>query len=171
MKKFWLLASSITLALGLAACSDKEESKTEEKTSGETAKEEPAKETNLKKPMVNFYSELTTAINGADADLNAYEHEEKPTPEMKTKASESAAAVAEAVKGVQIPEELKDQKADLEAALKDLSDSYQAKSQELTKPAPSLDAASATFTQGVDKLGATFESVELLKPDLGKQVN
>jgi ABC-type transporter Mla subunit MlaD len=55
--------------------------------------------------------------------------------------------------------------------LKDIADSYQAKADELKKASPSLDAANATFTKGVDELGKVFESVKLFKPDLGKGVN
>ncbi|RFU61140.1 hypothetical protein [Peribacillus glennii] len=165
MKKLWLLGSAFTLALGLAACSDK--------TEGESAeKETAASEKDLKGSMVRFYGDLTKTINEKDADLNAYElAEEKPTPDMKTKAGESAAAVAEAVKTVEIPVELKDQKADIEAALKDVTDSYQVKADELKKDAPSLDSANETLSQAEEKLGKAFESVKLMKVSLLKEVN
>jgi type II secretory pathway predicted ATPase ExeA len=111
-------------------------------------------------------------INQKDADLNAYElSEEEPTPEMKAKASESAEAVAEELKNVQIPKELNKQKADLETALKDINDSYVAKAAELKKEESSLDAANTTFTQGEERLGKVFESLGLGKPSLNKEVN
>jgi hypothetical protein len=165
MKKFWVLASALTLALGLAACSDKSEGSSEKK---EAPKEEKV---NMKREFVNFYSDIKKTINENDADLNAYETAaETPTADMKTKASDSAAAVAAALNSLQVPATIKDQKADLEAAVKEIASSYQAKSDELKKDAPSLDAANATFQQGVDKLGASFESVKLLKPNLAKEI-
>jgi hypothetical protein len=90
---------------------------------------------------------------------------------MKTKASAASAAVATELNNIQIPAELKDQKSDLEAAVKDITASYQMKADELKKDTPSMDAANASFTKGQDELGKVFESVKLLKPDLSKQVN
>lgn len=166
MKKIFLLASVLTLALGLAACSSSSDNAAKKENKGtETAK------TDLKKPMVKFFMDLSKKINAKDADLNTYENAEAPTPEEKQAAITSATAVAEEVKSIQVPTELKSKKADLESALKDIADSYQAKAEELKKDAPSLDAANATFTQGEEKLGKVFTSVKLLKPSLNKEVN
>jgi uncharacterized protein involved in exopolysaccharide biosynthesis len=90
---------------------------------------------------------------------------------MKAKAGESAEAVAEELKNVQIPEELKEQKADLEAALKEINDSYAAKAAELKKEESSLDAANTTFTKGEEKLGKVFENLGLGKPSLNTEEN
>ena len=177
MKKFLLLISALTMAFGLAACSGKDNTTTEKKETKEAA---APKETDLKKPMVKFYMDLGKTVNDKDADLNSYEAlvakaaedpEVKIEADQKTKASEAAAAVASALKGVQVPAELKDQKADLEAAIQDFAASYQAKADELKKDTPSFDAAEATFTQGEEKLAKAYESVKLLPPSLGKQVN
>lgn len=167
MKKILLTVSAFTLALGLAACSSNNSGSTEKKstTGTETAKAD------LKKPMVKFFMNLSKKINAKDADLNTYENAEQPTPEMKPAASASAAAVAEEIKTIKVPAELKSKQADIESALKDFVDSYQAKAEELKKDAPSMDAANATFTQGEDKLGKVFLSVKLLKPSLNKEVN
>ncbi|CAM3844764.1 hypothetical protein [Mesobacillus zeae] len=169
MKKFWLLAMALTFAIGLTACSGgkKEESSSESKKETEKAPESSAKST-----LYKFYMDMSKTINDADADLNAYENAapEEQTPEMKTKASESAANVSKALDQVEVPGELKDQKADLEAAIKDFSASYKAKAEELKKDEPSLDAANATFTTGEEKLGKAFESVKMKKPSLVKEV-
>jgi hypothetical protein len=71
----------------------------------------------------------------------------------------------------QVPAELKDKKADLEAAIKDFAASYQTKADELKKDAPNLEAATASFTQAEEKLGKVFESEKLLPPSIDKQVN
>jgi uncharacterized lipoprotein len=177
VRKFLVLVLALTMAIGLAACSSKDDTKTANKEKKET---ETPKATDVKKPMVKFYMDLGNKINAVDADLNSYDAAvakaaQDPTkkiePEQKTKASESAAAVALALKNVQVPTELKNQKADLEAAIQDFAASYQAKADELKKDAPSFDAAEATFAQGEEKLGKVFESVKLLPPSLGKQVN
>ena len=168
MKKFWILLTALTFAIGLTACSAEKDAEPEKKETEEVAKEPAA---NPKSVLYKFYRSLVNAINEADVDLNAYEGEEEPTPEMKNAASESAAAVATKVQSMEIPAGLEDQKADLEAALKDIAASYQAKADELKKDAPSMDAADASFTQGVEKLGAAFESIEMRVPDLAKEVN
>lgn len=166
MKKILLVVSVFTLAFVLGACSS---------NSGEEAKKETksaeANKADLKKPLVKFYMELARKINAKDADLNKYENAEQQTPEMKPAASASASAVAQEIKSIQVPADLKTKKADIEAALKNIADSYQAKSEELKKDAPSLDAANAEFSQGEEKLGQVFLSVKLLKPSLNKEVN
>lgn len=174
MKKFWFLISVFMLSIGLAACSEESEGTTKEQdtAAGEEATEEGAdKEQNAKSAMMQFYMTVSKAINENDADLNAYEASEEPTAEMKSAAEASAAAVVEGLNGVEVPEELADHKADLEAAIKDLSDSYQAKADELKKDAPSLDAANETFTQGDEKFGKVFEAVGLNPSSLGTEVN
>ena len=93
MKKFWILLSAITFAIGLTACSaEKEEAQPEKKETEKAA--EPA--ANPKSVMYKFYMSLVNSINEADADLNAYEGEEDPKAqaELKAAASESEAAVA-----------------------------------------------------------------------------
>lgn len=167
MKKVLLLASAATMAVGLAACSSN--SADSNKKSTDTA--QTSSTTNVKKEMVKFYMGFTNEINAKDADLNAYEAADKPDAAMKQKASDSAAAVASYLKNVQIPATLKDQKAALETAIKDLADSYQAKADELKKAAPSLDAANQTFAKGDDELGNVFVGVKLFKPSLAKEVD
>lgn len=170
MKKIWFLLSTLLLSVGLTACAEDNSGQMEEQ---EVIKNETTDTaTDAKKALVKFYMKYSDTINQKDADLNAYElSEEEPTAEMKAKASESAEAVAEELKNVQIPKELNEQKADLEAALKDINDSYVAKSAELKKEESSLDLANTTFTQGEDKLGKVFESLGLGKPSLNTEVN
>lgn len=167
MKKFWILLSAITFAIGLTACSaEKEEAQPEKKESEEAAK--PA--ANPKSVMYKFYMSIVNTINEADADLNAYEGAEEPTAEDKAAASESAAAVATKVEGLEVPADLNDQKADLETALNDIAESYKMKSEELKKDAPAFDAADEKFAQGEEKIGAAFESLEMNKPSLAKEL-
>jgi ABC-type Na+ efflux pump permease subunit len=168
MKKFWILLSAITFAIGLTACSAEKEAEPEKKETEEAAK--PA--VNPKSAMYKFYMSVVSTINEADADLNAYEGEEDPKAqaELKAAASASAAAVAANVEALEVPADLKDQKADLEVAIKDLAAAYSAKAEELKKDAPNMEAADATFAQGEEKLAAAFESVGMNKPVLSKEL-
>ncbi|WHY78855.1 hypothetical protein QNH20_06910 [Neobacillus sp. WH10] len=177
MKKFLVSLSALTMAIGLTACTSNEEAKTEKK---EEPKEAAAPKVDIKKELVKFYMDLGNKINAKDADLNTYvakatkedaKPEELPTAEDRAKASDSAGSVAAELNSVQIPAELKNQKTDLEAAIKDYAASYQAKADELKKDAPSLDAADEIFAQGEEKLGKVFEGEKLLPPSLAKQVN
>jgi hypothetical protein len=170
MKKKWFLLSTLLLSIGLTACTEDNSGQPEEQE--DTKNETTDPETDAKKALVKFYMKYSDIINQKDADLNGYElSEEAPTAEMKAKAGESAEAVAEELKNVQIPAELKEQKADLEAALKEINDSYVAKAAELKKEESSLDTANTTFTEGEEKLGKVFESLGLGKPSLNTEVN
>jgi ABC-type glycerol-3-phosphate transport system substrate-binding protein len=173
MKKLLVLLAALLMAIGLAACSSKENSEVK-------AEKSSVPKTDVKKEMVKFYTELGKVINANDIDLNSYEADVekaaqdpkiKIEPEEKIKASESAAAVVTALKDVQVPASLKDQKTDLEAALKDYIASYQMKADELKKDTPSLDKANASFKQGEEKLGKAHESINLLPSSLSGQVN
>ncbi|MEY2191716.1 hypothetical protein AB7942_03125 [Neobacillus sp. BF23-41] len=176
MKKFFVLLFALAMAIGLTACSSNNESKTDKKEN----KEEAAPKVDVKKELVKFYMDLGNKINAKDTDLNVYvakatkedaKPEELPTAEDRAKASEAAAAVATELNNYQVPEELKDKKADLDSAIKDYAASYQTKADELKKDVPNLDAASASLTQAEEKLGKVFESEKLLPPSLDKQVN
>ncbi len=168
MKKLWFIFSVLILSIGLTACADKGENKETAGASEDTADSK----TDAKKELMKFYVSITQSINEVDGDLNAYElSETEPTAEMKTKASESAAAVAENLKKIEVPANLKDQKADLEAAIKDLQASYETKAEELKKDAPSLDATNETFMKADEKIGSLFESVDLMKSSINAEVN
>lgn len=169
MKKFLILLLAITFAIGLTACSaEKEEAQPEKKKTEEAAK--PA--ANPKSVMYKFYMNIVRSINEADAELNAYEGEEDPKAqaELKAAASESAAAVAANVEGLEVPAELEDQKADVEAALSDIAESYKLKAEELKKDAPAFDAADEKFAQGEEKIGDVFESLDMNRPSLAKEL-
>ena len=179
LKKFLLSLAALTFVFGLAACSSNSGEKTAKKDT-KTTEEASAPKVDVKKELVRFYMDLGNRINAKDADLNAYmakaskedaKPEELPTAEDRAKASASAAAVAAELNSYQVPVELKDQKADLEAAIKDYAASYQAKADELKKDKPAFEAADATFAQGEQKLAAVFEGAKLLAPSLGKQVD
>ncbi|MDQ0413116.1 MULTISPECIES: hypothetical protein [Mesobacillus] len=166
MKKFWIFLAAIAFALGLAACSADKEVQP-----GNTATEKAEKPAeNPKSTLFRFYMSIVNTINQADADLNAYEGAEEPTPDEKVAASTSAAAVESDLQGLEVPAELKDQKADLEAALKDLAESYNMKAEELKKDTPALDPANEKFAQAEEKIGAAFESVDMKKPSLAKEL-
>ncbi|ALC89263.1 hypothetical protein AM500_05285 [Bacillus sp. FJAT-18017] len=169
MKKIWLAVLTLALALALGACSNGDQ-KADDKESKDPAASTEEK-ANPKKALVQFYNNLVSEINAQDAGLGAYMGAEKPTAEEKTAASDSAANVAKAVSGLEIPEELKDQKADMEAALKDFSTSYEQKAEELKKDTPAFEESDATFAAGQEKLGKVFEAVGLRQPDLSKEVN
>lgn len=169
MKKLWLVSSALTLAIVLGACSNSAQQESE-KENGDSAASATEK-ADPKKALVRFYMDLTKEINEHDADLNAYINAEEKTPEMKTAAAQSASTVAQELNKMEIPGDIKDQKADIEAALKDISHSYELKAEELKKDAPSFEESDNTFLRGQEKLGTAFESVKLLKPDLSKEVN
>jgi hypothetical protein len=168
MKKLWILLTALIMAFALTACAEKTEEKADKKEAAGPTEEEVKEK---KKALVKFYNGLVENINAADADLNSYEGADAPEPEQKAKASESAATVANAVKDITVPEELKDQKADIESALKDISDSYLAMADELKKDAPSLDAAYETFKKGEEKIGKIHEDNKMFKPSLSTSVN
>lgn len=179
MKKFLLSLAALTLVFALAACSSSDENKTEEKDTKKTEEEAAAPKADVKKELVKFYNELATKVNAKDGDLNAYEAkaakkdpkpEDLPTAEDRAKASESAAAVAAELNNTQIPAELKDHQADLEAALKEYASSYQAKADELKKDAPNFEAADTTFANAEEAFGKVFEAEKLFPPSLGAQV-
>lgn len=156
------------MAFALSACAEKTEEKVDKKeAAGPTEEEVKAK----KKVLVKFYNGLVNEINTADVDLNTYEGADEPEPEQKTKASESAAAVADALEAITVPADLKDQKADIEAALKELAAAYQLMAEELKKDAPSLDAAYETFKTGDEKMGKIYEDNKMFKPSLSTSVN
>ncbi|KKK36773.1 hypothetical protein WQ57_17585 [Mesobacillus campisalis] len=167
MKNLLLSFIAITLAIVLSACGG-ENKEAEQDTA---AKEGASEETNIKKPLVQYYMGMVKTINEHDAELNAYEQAEEPASDMKAAASSSAAAVAEEVQKLEIPEELKEQKADIENAVGDIISSYEMKAEELEKDAPALDEANEVFAQGVAKLGTIFENAGLQKPGLAKEVN
>jgi hypothetical protein len=179
MKKFLLSLAALTVVFALAACSGSDESKTEEKDT-KTTEEAEAPKADVKKELVKFYNELATKVNAKDAELNAYvakasqenpKPEDLPTAEDRAKASESAAAVATELNNTQIPAELKDHQADLEAAVKEYAASYQAKADELKKDAPNFEAADTTFANAEEALGKVFQAEKLFPPSLGKQVD
>ncbi|MCM3767322.1 hypothetical protein [Neobacillus niacini] len=179
MKKFLVSLAALALFLGLAACSSNDESKTEEKDTKKT-EEAAAPKNDVKKDLVKFYNGLAEKINAKDGDLNAYEAkaakkdpkpEDLPTAEDRAKASESAAAVAAELNSTQIPVELKDHQADLEAAVKEYAAAYQAKADELKKDAPNFEAAEATYTKAEEALGKVYEAEKMFPPSLGNQVN
>jgi hypothetical protein len=166
MKKQMILIPVITMAIGLTACSTNSDS---EKKTTKTAS--AATQADVKRPLVRFFMDLSKQINAKDINLNVYEGKDQPSAEMKAKASESAAEVANQLRQIQIPSALKGQKVQLEAALKDMADSYAAKAEELKQAAPSFDQANAVFTKGEDELGMVYENNHLLKPSLNKEVN
>ena len=167
MKKHMILIPAITMAIGLTACSTVSQTNSEKNTKTASA----ATQNDVKRPLVRFFMELSKTINAKDVDLNAYESKDLPTPEMKVKASESADEVAGQLRQIQIPSELKGQKVQLEAALKDIADSYAAKAEALKQDVPPLDQANAVFIKGEDALGMVYENNHLLKPSLNKEVN
>ena len=175
MKKFWVLLFALLLTVGLAACSDSKEDETVEEAKKEEVNTEEATadtEKKVKSSMVQFYMMIAKTINDRDADLNAYEVSEvPPTAEMKTAASASATAVAKELEKIEVPEELKDHKEDLAEAVKNLTESYQVKAEELGKEKPALDVANETFVQGEEKLGKVFEDLGLNKLALSIEVN
>lgn len=173
MKKFIAMAAVLLLSAGLTACGTSGEQSKEKEANGASAQTSVQKpEKNTKKDLVHFFSKLAKTINEKDKDLNKYEgSEEKPTEDMKANAAVSAAAVAEALQTFQVPSELNDQKADLEKAVTNITESYKVKASELKKASPSLDAANASFTKGEDLLGKVYEKAKMFKPSLNTEVN
>ena len=149
MKKF--LLSTAVAGLLLAACS--EEAPKEETTAPqeETTKEET---TNVKADLMKFYMSIPNTINETDTDLNAYEgaigDETADLAALKEPAVTSAQETAAAVKGLEIPEALVDQKETLETALADLVTIYEEKAA----------AISADDTAKLEETNAKYEEVD-----------
>lgn len=166
-KSFWLSAVLLLVFALAAGCSSKDEEKN-------TDKKDSGKE-DTKSALLDFYMTIPNTINQHDADLNTYElAEDRSTlpKDAKQKASDSAKASAEAVKKIEIPDDLKEYKADFEEALKSFSDSYEQKADELAKSAePNLDAANETFTKGEETLGKVFKDADLTPPTPSAEVN
>lgn len=157
--------SVIFLQIGLAACGGQQEMILKKENNTVDGTEQ-------KKSVMKFYLLLVQTINRADASLNDFElTESAPTLEMKVKASESSAIVAEELSKLEIPELLKNHDSNLEAIIQQLIASYEAKAEELRKDEPSLEQANQLFQEANEALGNLFERVGLNRASIDTEVN
>jgi hypothetical protein len=102
--------------------------------------------------------------------------EEKPSQEeLEAKFEEAKSAgkkAAEAIRGIELPEELAQYEEDLNAALEDLAKSYEKRSEELTieKTEETSSEADELFASFEEKFGKVFEDVDLLAPNIKKEL-
>ena len=173
MKK--LLFIGLSAALFLGACGEEATNETAEAPAADGAAEEKG---NAKQEMMRFYMSVPNTINAVDTDLNTFEmaQAEGTLPEgeelqaMKDAAKTAAEESAAAVEGIEIPETLDEQKADIEAALASMKESYDMKAEELTKEA-SFEAATAKFQEADDKFNALLEAQELNPSSIYNEVS
>jgi PBP1b-binding outer membrane lipoprotein LpoB len=170
MKKIW--GATLALAIVLGACSNDQ---TEEQGANEQPKEE-TETVDVKKAMMNFYMEMTNTINENDTALNTYrEAMEKESSEemaqLKEEALTSAEKVVEALQSVTIPTELNAYEETLKESLETVVGSYDMIKEELTKEAPSFEAADAKFMEADEKIASVLEEVGLHKSSLYNDVN
>ncbi len=171
MKKIWMLG--LALSITLAGCGSEQPEEENVVTGGE---EPAAEEVNVKAELMDYYLNLTTTVNGIDADLNSYEAalggEEPPTAEAKEAAVASANEVAEVVNGTEIPETLTDVKEDLESFKTALAESYTMKAEEIAKEGEAnLEAANAKFTEADEQISSILEEAGLTASSLAKDLN
>lgn len=173
MKKLLVIGFSAALLLG--ACGEDTTGATEEAPATDASEKEAG---NAKQEMMRFYMSVPNTINGTDADLNTFEmaQTEGTLPEaeelqtMKDAAKTSAEETSAAVEGIEIPETLEEQKADIEAALASIKESYDMKAEELTKEA-SFEAANAKFQEADEKFNALLEAQELNPSSIYNEVS
>ncbi|KON88470.1 hypothetical protein AF332_17725 [Sporosarcina globispora] len=155
MKKLSFLLSAAVLALMLGACSNEEASKGEEKEE-ETAETTKADQESKKvrSALLSYQGEVTKVIRNTEANLTA----EGQDP------AEAAAAFEKDAKAVSVPEELKDQLKDMEAAVDSLSQ-YYAKKAELVKAGSEDMAEAEPFKEEyINSMTKVFEKAELSAP-------
>lgn len=176
MKKLLVIGFSAALLLG--ACS--EETATETTTEEQAGTEEAAETSgDMKQEMMRFYMSVPNTINATDADLNAFEAaqadaslpEGEDLQKMKDAAKAAAEETSAAVEGIEIPEALEEQKADIEAALASIKESYDMKAEELAKEEVSFEAATAKFQEADDKFNALLEAQELNPSSIQNEVS
>ncbi|MEI5906716.1 hypothetical protein WAK64_06550 [Bacillus spongiae] len=166
MKKLWWLGLA-SLLIVLAGCAGDEKADEGEK---DKEKEEAMDDTKVdaEGAVLDLYLSVANDINAQDSALNAVEHafaEEDPEVLKENKeaadyaaATEAAEKTAEAVRNVEVADDLGDYKEDFQAVLDTLAESYDMKAEELKKEADlNFEAADAKLTEAEEKLNVIFE--------------
>jgi hypothetical protein len=176
MKKLWWLGLAILLAV--AGCANNGENDAAGNNAADNAEDTEATEegtADASGAMMDFYLNMTSTLNGVDNELNDYEAalggEEAPSAEMKTAAAESAAATSEAVKGLEISEDLSQYEEELEAFKTTLAESYDMKAAELQNEEVNFDAANEKFAEAEEQIGSLLEEAGLVKSSLSNDIN
>ncbi|RLQ91608.1 hypothetical protein [Falsibacillus albus] len=182
MKKLWWLGLALLLAAAVAAGCSNDEGKSTDKKDNKDTEQKAASDSkeNVQSDLIDFYMNLTSTINNADSDLNAYEaalgQDEPPAKDelmqMQQKAADSADAVVSGLGDVKVPDSLKDYKSDLDAAMTDLTDAYKMKAEELKKDTQAnLDAANEKMASADEKLASILEKAGLTKASITSDTN
>ncbi|WP_335871796.1 hypothetical protein [Bacillus sp. 2205SS5-2] len=171
MKKLWWLAIA-ALIIVVAGCGSNE---AESEKTGEETKQTDEKA--VKSALMDTYLNLIVTVNGSDISLNEFEGsmetlEGEELQTAKAAAVDSAAQSAEAVRSIDLSDELGEHKEDIQSALDTLVDSYELKAEELKKEGEmSLDEANAKFTEADEKIANTLEAVGLSRSSIEKELN
>ena len=173
MKKLW--AIGLTATFLLTACTEEEATEPKETTSTESSDDSQ----DVKKELMKFYMSIPNTINAVDADLNTFEmnQAEETLPEgeelqsMKDAAIASSNEAAKAVESVEIPEALADQQKQIDSAFSAMRESYALKAEELTKEAPSFEAANEKFNEADAQLNELLEAQGLAASSIYNEVS
>jgi PBP1b-binding outer membrane lipoprotein LpoB len=179
MKK--LAAFGIASALLFASGCNQEAEPKKETTEKTETKEETA---DVKTALLDFQMQLVNTITPKQKAIAAYDSavatvndpqtpaDQKPKPEeiekLKADAIKASQELAQDVKNVQIPAELDKHKEAIEAALNDLSASYESRSKNL---GGDVTEADKLFNEFQTKMGKIFEEEGLLAPDFLKSIS
>ncbi|MCA0970393.1 hypothetical protein LCM20_07315 [Halobacillus litoralis] len=181
MKK-WLLAMGLTGALVLAGCgSDSTASEENGNASQSEETETKQDETAVKKQLLATQMNIKDAFKEQQAKISDYEAaisaEEPDTETITTAADEAKAAADEAAKKAadysieaELPEDVTTQ---VQEAVASLQAYYEEVAAALEENPESADftLAEEQFTQFNDQLGALYEEVGLLAPDMKKELS
>lgn len=173
MKK--ILTIGLAAAVLLGACGAEESAEPKEATTGSAASEDDKK---VKQELMKFYMSIPNTINAADADLNVFEmnQAEGTLPEgeelhaMKDAAIASAKNAAEAVNTVEVPAALEKQKEQIETAFTAIRESYEMKTEALTKDA-SFEAADKKFGEADALLNELLVEQDLAASSIYNEVS
>jgi PBP1b-binding outer membrane lipoprotein LpoB len=179
MKK--LAAFGIVSALLFASGCNQEAEPKKETTENTETKEQTA---DVKTALLDFQMQLVNAIVPKQKAITAYDSavatvndpatpaEEKPKPEevekLKADAVKASQELAQDVKNVEIPAELEKHKDAIQAALDDLSKSYESRSKSI---GGDVTEADNLFNEFQTKMGKIFEEEGLLAPDFLKSIS
>ncbi|WP_456271423.1 hypothetical protein [Bacillus sp. AK031] len=173
MKKLWWLG--LALLLAVAGCANNTENGSDNNAENAEGTETTEETADVSGAMMDFYLNMTTALNGIDNELNDYEAamggEEAPSAEMKEAATQSATAVSEEIKGMEVSEDLAQFEEELETFKSTLAESYEMKAAELQKEEVNFDAANEKFAEAEEQIANLLEEAGLVKSSLSNDIN
>lgn len=174
MKKVWLLALALALAIFAAGCSDNADDDAAENNDANTEQTDDAaksdnKEADVKTALIDFQLNLVDVLkknNGAIVEYSTAKGNEEATEEeveaARQAAEEASKTVAEEVRAFEVPENVGDYQDQLAGAIDSLAQSYEKRAEGFAK-----DGSEAAIEEA-DTLFADFESqLETIYKDAG----